>query len=86
MIKSLFIFLLMFTVLMPAAIAQPGADLSWTTKVGAPGLPASQKIFNTADYGAAGDTSVTSTVFIQKAIDDCAAKGGGIVIFSPGTY
>ncbi len=26
------------------------------------------------------------TSFIQKAIDDCAAKGGGIVSFEPGEY
>ena len=58
----------------------------WVNKVGARSFPVSKKIFYVNDYGAKSDTSTINTVFIQKAIDDCAAKGGGIVSFRPGTY
>ena len=78
--------LFMFAVGMQTATAQLVSDMSWTKKVGAAKLPASQKIFNVADYGAVNDTTVVSTGFIQKAIDDCAKKGGGIVVFKPGIY
>jgi polygalacturonase len=42
--------------------------------------------FNACDYGAKGDANTVCTQAIQKAIDACAASGGGTVIFSPGTY
>ncbi|WP_210420843.1 glycosyl hydrolase family 28 protein [Chitinophaga sp. XS-30] len=61
-------------------------DLSWTKRVGAKSFPAAQKIFTANDYGAVSDTTTMNTAFIQKAIDDCAAKGGGIVTLKPGTY
>ena len=67
-------------------LAQEGNDMSWASKVGAAKLTAQQKVFNTADYGISSDTNNISTAAIQKAIDDCAAKGGGIVIFKPGMY
>ena len=38
------------------------------------------------EYGAAGDGKQLDSVYIQKAIDDCAAEGGGTVLVSPGTY
>jgi len=86
MTKISSIILFMFAVGMETATAQLVNDMSWTKKVGAAKLPASQKIFNVADYGAVNDTTVVSTGFIQKAIDDCAKKGGGIVVFKPGIY
>lgn len=58
----------------------------WVNKVGARSFPVSKKVFYVNDYGAKTDTVTVNTVFIQKAIDDCAAKGGGIVSFRPGTY
>lgn len=61
-------------------------NLSWVSKTGAKTFPASQKIFRVNDYGAKSDTVTINSPFIQKAIDDCAAKGGGIVTFDPGTY
>ena len=60
--------------------------MDWVSKVGARSFPASQKIFSVNDYGAVSDTVTVNTKAIQKAIDDCAAKGGGIVTFKPGTY
>lgn len=61
-------------------------DLSWTKRVGAKSFPAAQKIFMANDYGAVSDTTTMNTAFIQRAIDDCAAKGGGTVVLKPGTY
>jgi polygalacturonase len=60
--------------------------MDWVNKVGAKSFPSSKKIFTVNDYGAVSDTVTVNTASIQKAIDDCAAKGGGIVIFKPGTY
>lgn len=61
-------------------------DLSWAAKTGAKSFPSSKKIFSVNNYGAVSDTVTVNTAAIQKAIDDCAAKGGGIVTFKPGTY
>ncbi|MBN2580768.1 MAG: hypothetical protein JXB10_17410 [Pirellulales bacterium] len=38
------------------------------------------------DSGAMGDGKTLCTAAIQKAIDACAAAGGGTVLFPPGTY
>lgn len=61
-------------------------DLSWAAKTGAKLYPVSKKIYSVNDYGAVSDTLTVNTKAIQKAIDECAAKGGGIVTFKPGTY
>jgi polygalacturonase len=44
------------------------------------------KIFKVENYGAIGDSIQLNTMAIQKAIDDCSNKGGGIVLFSKGHY
>lgn len=67
-----------------APVAAP--RLEWADKVGATSFPSSKKIFIANDYGAISDTTTINTTFIQRAIDDCAAKGGGIVTLKPGTY
>src|SRR5436190_9381204 len=66
------------------AISSPG--MSWVAKTGSKSFPSSQKIFSVNNYGAISDTVTVNSSFIQKAIDDCAAKGGGIVTFKPGVY
>jgi len=60
--------------------------LDWVKKVGTHSFPSSTKIFVANDYGAVSDGVTVCSPFIQKAIDDCAAKGGGVVILKPGTY
>lgn len=49
-------------------------------------LPKEKRKFLITDYGAKADTSVINTTAIQKTIDDCAAKGGGVVIIPKGTF
>ena len=60
--------------------------MDWVSKVGAKSSPASKKIYSVNDFGAVSDTVTVNTKAIQKAIDECAAKGGGMVTFKPGTY
>jgi polygalacturonase len=43
-------------------------------------------VFNVLDYGAKNDASASSTASIKKAIQACAAAGGGTVYFPAGTY
>lgn len=61
-------------------------SMAWTKKVGARKSPGSQKLYWVNDFGSTGDTSKPSTPVIQRAIDQCAKNGGGIVAFRPGTY
>ena len=45
-----------------------------------------QRIFDVRDYGAVALKTYKSTEAIQRAIDACAAAGGGTVYFPPGAY
>lgn len=62
-----------------AAAPDPG----WVAKVGAHASPTNKTEFKVV---AAGDSSTLNTSAIQKTIDACAAKGGGVVTFAPGKY
>ena len=42
--------------------------------------------FDIRERGAKGDGQTLDTATIQKALDDCAAGGGGTVVFPPGRY
>lgn len=64
----------------------PASVLAWAKKTGARKKPNATKVFLVNKYGAANDGKTLSTTFIQKAIDDCAKSGGGIVRFEPGEY
>ncbi|MFT3981954.1 MAG: glycoside hydrolase family 28 protein [Ferruginibacter sp.] len=68
------------------ALSSQAQDHTWTKDVGAKSFPSGSRIFVANKYGAKSDTTKNSTKAIQKAIDDCAAKGGGIVTLNPGTY
>lgn len=80
--KHIFLFtaLLLCSSLFTSAQVQ---NLDWATKVGAKEFTSGNKIFKVK---AVSDTTKVITKAIQKAIDACAAKGGGIVQFDPGVY
>ena len=44
------------------------------------------RVVNVRDAGAAGDGVTPDTAAVQRAIDDCAARGGGTVRLPAGTY
>jgi polygalacturonase len=48
------------------------------------GLAATPGVFSIRDYGAAGDGKTPDTAAINKAIEACAAAGGGQVLLPPG--
>lgn len=43
-------------------------------------------MYNILDYGAVSDGKSNSAVFVQKAIDECAKNGGGVIYFPYGKY
>jgi hypothetical protein len=77
------IFFFLFSLVYVQAQNNP---LSWVNKTGSRSFPSGQRIFYANDYGAVPDGKTINTKSIQKAIDECNAKGGGIVAFRPGTY
>lgn len=64
----------------------PVAIPAWAAAVGARPEQTGPRRFRTNDYGAIGDGTTDSTAAIQRAIDACAAAGGGTVTFGPGSY
>jgi polygalacturonase len=60
--------------------------LEWLKEVGAKKMPSKKRLYEVTKYGALNDGKTLNTKAIQAAIDACAAKGGGIVIFKPGDY
>ncbi len=57
--------------------------LQWVSEVGAKGFSSGNKVYKVK---AVSDKANVITKAIQKAIDQCAAKGGGTVQFDPGIY
>lgn len=68
----------------PVCGGEVRTDPEWTTKVGAHDFPHAKTIITVT--GAARDGGTLATRAIQSAIDACAAKGGGVVVFEPGIY
>lgn len=58
----------------------------WVSKVGAKKVVLPNKNYTANSFGAKNDGITLNTIAIQKAIDECAAKGGGKVSFLPGKY
>lgn len=81
MMKRNLVFVALLFMIIGAQAQIPKLD--WVSKVGAKQFPAGKKIYK---VNATSDTSKVITKAIQDAIDDCAAKGGGIVTFNPGVY
>lgn len=50
------------------------------------GPPTGTAVYNVKDYGATGKKTGSGQAAIQKAIDACAAAGGGMVYVPPGEY
>lgn len=59
---------------------------SWISKVGARVQPTGKAVVHVNDFGAKADGLTVDTRSIQDAIDACAKRGGGTVVFKPGTY
>jgi polygalacturonase len=49
-------------------------------------LLAQSQEYNILNYGAVADGKTVNTLFIQKAIDECSANGGGTVVIPRGTF
>ncbi len=64
-------------------LAQKTSPLS-AQSIPLPVIPAAT--FNITNYGAVGDGRTLNTAAIQKAVDACAAAGGGTVAVSAGNY
>lgn len=61
-------------------------DLSWADSVGSRHTTENKTMIFANTFGARADSTVLSTEAIQKAIDSCAASGGGTVALQPGFY
>jgi polygalacturonase len=59
---------------------------TWMENIGFKGYDFSTDTFNVMDYGAKNDGVSKSTDGIQKAIDECAGAGGGIVYIPKGKF
>lgn len=77
--------IVVLTVFCSTVMAQIKAP-SWVEKVGNRQKKYAQTNFYVANYGAVNDGITNNTKAIQKAIDDCALKGGGVVTFAAGKY
>lgn len=83
MLKKICLAILLFKA---ALVSAQNAVPTWVKNVGAKSFPAATHIILANDFGAVSDTDTINTAAIQKAIDACAAKGGGKVIFKKGVY
>lgn len=69
-----------------AASVHAAPDLDWTKKVGARKSPSKTKVFLVNSFGTVNDGKTLATSSVQRAIDECAKSGGGVVAFKPGAY
>ena len=67
-----------------AAAAIPAVPLLASSPNGA--ASSSQGIFDVRTYGATGDGKTLDTDAVNRAIEAASSRGGGMVVFPPGTY
>jgi polygalacturonase len=67
-----------------AAAAIPTMSLASATQPGGAAPPLG--IFDVRTYGATGDGKTLDTAAVNRAIDEAAAAGGGVVLFPAGSY
>ena len=60
--------------------------LGWGRLVSGAPLPGPPAVYNIQDYGARPDKSGNAQAAIQRAIEACAAAGGGQVLVPPGVF
>ena len=58
----------------------------WFQKAEVPEPASLGKTYNLRDFGAVSDPAIVQTALIQKAIDQAAADGGGVVVIPEGVY
>ncbi len=83
---AILLFSIVALTLSTLAQATPEDKLEWAKKVGATETPKVKTTIKVNAFGALADGQTNSTKGIQAAIDACAKKGGGVVIFEPGSY
>lgn len=83
---SLALLALLMSACRPAQLQNGIPNFPWIVECGSKTQPPTDKVFMVNDYGAVSDSVRFSTEAIQKAIDACAAAGGGMVSFEPGVY
>jgi polygalacturonase len=90
MLKRLYLIRLVILTLIAGqsiiSVGQLVPEPAWVKKAGARKTPSSKKIFTVNKYGAKADGQTVTTKSIQATIDACAAAGGGMVVFEPGSY
>ncbi|OCX51695.1 exo-poly-alpha-D-galacturonosidase [Mucilaginibacter sp. PPCGB 2223] len=84
--KTLFYFVLMLWFGSSPVAKAFDPEPEWARLAGAHDAPYKKTVFKVSDYGAVNDGTTLNTKAIQKAIDACSSKGGGIVIFDTGKY
>lgn len=72
--------------IIPVQLFAQSAISSWSHEVGAKTFPKANNTIVVNDFGANNNGLILTTKAIQTAIDTCAALGGGVVKFKPGTY
>jgi polygalacturonase len=65
------------------AAAGPGA---WAMAAGDGDRPGGGGLYDVTRFGAVGDGKTVATRALQRALDECSRRGGGVVVVPPGRY